>query len=106
MSGELVVHRNRTNIVPLGLGFDVSGDTITSQIRVEPGEADPPLAEWTVTFATDGTDGEIVLTLLEEDVSAIDVNYGYMDLKRVSGGEPLSVFLEPLKVHFQGVVTV
>ena len=106
MSGELVVHRNRTNIVPLGLGFDVSGDTITSQIRIEPGAEGAPLAEWDVSFATDGSDGEIVLTLLEADVSAITVNYGYMDLKRVSGGEPLPVFLEPLKVHFQGVVTV
>jgi hypothetical protein len=106
MSGELVIHRNRTNIVPLGLGMDVSGDTITSQIRVEPGADGDPLAEWDVTFATDGTDGEIILTLTSTQLAGITVNYGYMDLKRVSGGEPLSVFLEPLQVHFQGVVTL
>ena len=105
MSGELIVHRNRTNRVPLGLGYSVAGDTITSQIRTEPGAVGAPLATWTVTFVTDGSDGEIVLTLLSSQVSAITQNYGYMDLKRVSGGQPLSVVLEPLRVHFQGVVT-
>lgn len=105
MSGELIVHRNRTNRVPLSLGYSVAGDTITSQIRTEPGATGAPLATWAVTFVTDGSDGEIVLTLLAAQVSAIAENYGYMDLKRVSGGQPLSVFLEPLRVHFQGVVT-
>ena len=28
-----------------------------------------------------------------------------MDLKRVSGGEPLAIFDKPLEVVFQGVVT-
>jgi hypothetical protein len=106
MSGELIIHRNRTNIVPIGLGMDVSGDVITSQIRTEPGAEGPPLAEWTVAFATDGTDGELVLTLTSEDLASVTANYGYMDLKRESGGEPLSVFLEPLKVAFKGVVTL
>ena len=106
MSGELIIHRNRTNVVPLGLGFDVSGDTITSQIRLNPGDTGDPLCEWTVTFATDGTNGELILTLTSEDLNEVTANYGYMDLKRVSGGEPLSVFLEPLKVAFKGVVTL
>ena len=106
MSGELIVHRNRTNVVPLSLGFDVSGDTITSQIRRELGETGTPLAEWEVTFDTDGTDGEIILTLPEASVEIITANYGWMDLKRTSNGQPLSVFLEPLRVKFQGVVTV
>jgi hypothetical protein len=106
MSGELIVHRNRTNRVPLGLGFPVNGDVITSEIREHPGDTGAPLATWTVTYATDGSDGEIILTLLPSQLTTVTVNYGYMDLKRVSGGQPLSVFLEPLKVHFQGVVTL
>jgi hypothetical protein len=106
MSGDLIVHRDRTNVVTLGLGIPVDGDTITSQIRRAPGEEGAPLAEWTVAFTTDGADGEITLTLPHTAVADITDNYAWMDLKRVSGGEPLSVFLEPLRVKFQGVVTV
>lgn len=105
MSGELIVHRNRTNVVPLSLGMDVSGDTITSQIRAEDRIDATLLCTWVVTFKTDGTDGEIILTLPVSAVGAVTKNYGYMDLKRVSGGEPLSVFRDSLKVKFQGVVT-
>lgn len=105
MSGELIIHRNRTNIVQVPLGFDVSNDVITSQIRKERNHESNLLAEWNVSFATDGTDGKIVLTLVASAISSITQTYGYMDLKRVSGGEPLSVFAEPLKVKFQGVVT-
>jgi hypothetical protein len=105
MSGELIIHRNRTNRVPLGLGYDVSGDTITSHIKATVDPAAPPLCEWDVIFLTDGTDGELVLILEEASLSAVTQRYGFMDLKRTSGGEDFSVFLEPLKVKFQGVVT-
>lgn len=105
MSGEVVVHRNRTTKVLLNLGFDVSGDTITSQIREEADVSSNLLATWTVSFDTDGTDGKLTLTLSSSDVATVTKKYGYMDLKRVSGGEPLPVFKEPIKVKFQGVVT-
>lgn len=106
MSGILIIHKDRTNVVPVSLGFDVSGDVITSQIRAEPDSTSWLLCEWDVSFASDGSDGEIVLTLDNAEISSVNVKYGYMDLKRVSGGEPLSIFLEPLKVKFQGVVTL
>lgn len=105
MSGELIVHRNRTNRVPLGIGINVSGETITSEIRKEKDHTSDLLATWTVTFATDGTDGELILTLPQSAVNLVTANYGYMDLKRSSGGVFLPVFSEPLKVKFQGVVT-
>lgn len=105
MSDELILHRNRTNIIRLGLGMDVSLDTITSEVKAEIDPDADPLVTFDVTFDTDGTDGELILTVDDEDVSAVTQNYGWMDLKRVSGGEPLSVFLEPLRVKFQGVVT-
>lgn len=105
MSEPIVVHKHRTNVITVGLGIDVSGDTITSEIRSKP-EVDAPLiATWNVEFADDGTDGELVLTLDDVHTSQITVADGYMDIKRVSGGEPLPVFDEPLAVVFRGSVT-
>jgi len=105
MNNQLVVPKNRTNIVPVSLGIDLSADTITSEIRVSEDPTSTLIATWAVTFNTDGTDGKVVLTLPVADVENITRTTGFMDLKRVSGGEPLSVFREPLEVVFQGVVT-
>ncbi len=106
MSSEVVVHKGRTNILTVSLGVDVSGDVITSQIRSEPELNAPLIAEWDVSFATDGTDGELILLLDDTVTSGIQVNSGYMDLKRMSGTEPLPVFDRPLEVAFRGSVTV
>lgn len=105
MGNKLTVHKHRTNIVPVSIGVDVSTDTITSEIRVKEDPTSSLIATWTVSFASDGTDGEIVLTLPQAAVANITRTTGYMDIKRVSGGQPLSVFREPLEVVFQGVVT-
>lgn len=105
MSNEVVVYKGRTNVVQVSLGMDVSADTFTSQIRSEADPTAPLLADWVVTFATDGTDGELVLTLDDLITSQITVNSGYMDLKRVSGTEPIPVFDRPLNVTFRNSVT-
>lgn len=105
MSNEVVVHRNRTNILPVSLGTDVSGETFTSEIRAKVDPTSTLLATWTVTFLTDGSDGELVLRIDNSNLTNVAKNYGYMDIKRMSGGEPLAVLLEPLRVKFQGVVT-
>lgn len=105
MTAQLVVQRNRTNRIPVNVGFDATGETFTSQIRAEESITSDELATWAVTFDTDGSDGELILTLEEADVSNIAKSYGYMDIKRVSGGKSLSVFNKPLEVLFQGVVT-
>lgn len=105
MHDQLVIHLNRTNYVAVGLAFDVSGETITSEIRSEKTLDSDLLATFTVEYATDGTDGELVLILNSEDLTNVTKTYGFMDLKRISGDEPLSIFSEPLKVLFQGVVT-
>ncbi len=39
-----------------------------------------------------GADGEVILTLDNDVTAAISNSVGYMDLKRVAGGEPLSIF--------------
>lgn len=104
MSNKVIVHKNRTNTITIDLGFDVSADVITSQIRAEQDPTSALIATWVVGFVTDGTDGLLTLTL-DNSVTEITVDSGYMDLKRVSGGEPLAVFDKPLEVSFQGTVT-
>jgi hypothetical protein len=105
MSNQVIVHKNRTNVIRVDMGYDVSSDTITSEIRSKPTVEASLLATWVVTFETDGTDGILVLTLDNSVLSDISVNTGYMDLKRVSDGEPLPVFDKPLEVLFRGTVT-
>lgn len=105
MSDTIVVHKGRTNIVTLDLGIDTSTDVITSEIRTKPEQSATLIATWVVTELTDGTDGKYVLRLDNTFSSQITVASGWMDIKRVSGGEPLSVFDEPLQVEFKGTVT-
>ena len=105
MSAPIVVHVGRTTKVTVSLGVDVSGDTITSQVRKDKNSSSTLIANWAVSPLTDGQDGEIVLTMDDAVTSLITAKKGYMDLKRVSGGEPISVFNEPLEVHFRGVVS-
>lgn len=105
MSNTIKVHKNRTNIVILDLGMDVSADTITSEIRAEEDHTSALIVAWIVAFVTDGTDGLLTLTIDDVISADITVDSGYMDVKRVSGGEPLVVFDRPLEVSFQGSVT-
>lgn len=101
------VKRGRTTIVPVSVGFDVSNDTITSQIRVDPSLSSELIATWVVSFETDGTDGEILLTLDDDVTADIVYSVGYMDLKRVSGSGALPIFNDPpvLEVLFLDSVT-
>lgn len=105
MSNEVIVHKNRTNTIPVSLGFDVSGDVITSEIRAEPKIDAALIMTWDVSFATDGTDGELILHVDNDATEDIKPNKGYMDLKRVTGGEPIPIFDAPLEVIFRGSVT-
>lgn len=105
MANEVVVYKNRHNIVKVHLGYDVSADTITSEIRSEPNQEAPLLATWDVTFETDGTDGKLLLTLDATASGQVEANVGYMDLKKETGGNDFAVFEKPLEVAFRGTVT-
>lgn len=102
MSNKVVVHKNRTNTLIVKLGIDVSEDEIISEIRAEPEVTSTLIATWDVAFLSDGTDGELIFTLDDLVTSQIRVSAGYMDLKRIHGGEPIPVFDEPLEVSFRG----
>lgn len=102
---QIIVHKGRTNILLVGVGYDVSNDVITSQIRVDKSRISQLIATWQVSFVTDGTDGELMLTLDDSVSGPIVKSTGWMDLKRVTGGEPVNVFDEPLEVLFREPVT-
>lgn len=103
MTEKIVVQKGRVNVLTLSLGRDVSLDTITSEIRTL---SDVLIVEWNVAFDSDGTDGELVLTLDDSDTASIPYTTGIMDVKRVSSGEPFAVFDAPLEVEFRETVTV
>lgn len=105
MSNVVQVHIGRTEYLSVDLGEDVSGDVITSQIRTEPNVYSPLIASWVVVFTTDGTDGELTLSMDEVVTAQITATDGYMDIKRVTGGKAVPVFDKPLKVEFIGSVT-
>lgn len=101
-SDTIIVYKGRTNIITVSLGFDVSDDVITSEIRTQSGVL---IATWTVVFDGDGTDGELILTLDNTVTNGITYPTGLMDLKRMQSGEPVSVFDEALEVEFREIVT-
>jgi hypothetical protein len=105
VSNKVIVHKGRTNIIQVNMGMNVAGNTFTSEIRTEPDVASTLICAWTVAFVTDGSDGLLKLTLDNSITAGVTVDAGYMDLKRVSGGEPLPVFERPLEVTFRGTVT-
>lgn len=105
MRNKITVYKNRTNTLRVYLGIDVSADTITSEIRTHPTVDSTLIVAWTVAFITDGTDGGLLLTIDDSLLTTIAVNSGWMDLKRVSGGQPLPVFNDPLEVVFKDAVT-
>jgi hypothetical protein len=89
----------------MGLGFDVSADILTSQIRAEERSDSDLLATWALSFATDGTDGEIILTLDNSATGNIEAVNGYMDIKRVTAGEPVPVHVGTIPVVFKETIT-
>lgn len=105
MSSAVVVHKGRTNVLQISLGINVSADTITSQVRTQPDQSSTLIMTWSVVKTTGGADGELTLTVDDSVTAGIKENTGYMDLKRLVGGEPIPVFDQPLEVEFRGSVT-
>lgn len=104
MSNKIKIHKNRTNTIDVDLGIDITGDTLTSEIRTGSNSDSLLIATFTVTV-TNATLGLLTLTL-DNSVTDITVDSGFMDIKRLSAGEPLAVFDKPLEVEFQETVTL
>lgn len=108
MSNQLIVYKgNRTNVVSVNLGQDVSGATITSQIRAKPDFESTLIANWVISYPPggDGSDGELIFTLDNTFSSQITANSGYMDIQMIVAGEPYPVFDHLIEVVFEGTVT-
>jgi hypothetical protein len=102
---SITVYRDRTTIIPVSLYYDVSADTIVSEIRVGRSSDSQLIATWDIEFKTDGKDGQLIFTLDDSTASLIDHAVGYMDVKRISGGEPFNVFDEIIEVIFKDSIT-
>ena len=102
---QLIVHIGRTNVIPVSMGEDVSGDTITSQIRSGKDRSSPLIVAWTVTQVTDGTDGELLFTIDDAVSETINLGTGYMDIKRVKNGEPIPASDDLIEILFRQPVT-
>ena len=105
MSSPVVVHKHRTVVLLVNLGVDVSNDVLVSEIRANQHPASPLIATWQIEYVNDGSDGELRFTLDDLVTAAITAEDGYMDIKRISNGEPLAVFQTPLEVRFREPVT-
>lgn len=103
---QLVVYKDRTNVIPVSVGVDLSSDTFSSEIRAGKTNDSELLATWTVEFETDGEDGELILTLDNSLLDDITKTVGYMDIKRITGGEPVPLFDDLIEVVFQNTITV
>lgn len=99
------VTRGRAKPLEVKLDYSVEGDVLTSQIRETRDPESALIADWSVAFVTDGSDGHLLLTLTSETTAAITQSTGFMDIKRVSNGVPLDVFDSPLKVIFTEMPT-
>lgn len=107
MSGKVIVFKKRYNPLQVNLGIDVSADTFVAQIREEPDQSSPLIAQWGVGFVTDGTDGKLRLTL-DPSSSDVEQTSGYMDIKRNPGGfvtAAVQCWEEVVEVEFRGTVS-
>lgn len=102
---KVIVYKARTNTKIIDLGMNVSGETFTSEIRSKADVGSTLIMTWDVDFEIDGVNGRLVLTVDDLITGQITVASGYMDLKRVVGGEPVPVFDRALEVEFRGSVT-
>ncbi len=101
----ITVFKGRTTKLLVNLPYDASNDIFTSEIRADPNQDGELLAAWSVSFVNDGTDGQLQLVLDDSVTSIVEKSRGWMDIKRVSGGEPLPVWDDVVEVLFKNTVT-
>lgn len=105
VTDPIVIKRGRVKVVRFELGYDVSGDVLTSEIRSDKNTASALIATWEVSFENDGTDGKVLLTLDDSVTADIVKSDGWTDIKRVADGQAVPVFDDPIPVVIEGVVT-
>lgn len=99
------IDRGRTEVKEFRFGYSLAGDSFKSEIRQGTRVDSKLIATWDIEFATDGSDGVLLLSLDDSITKDIPAGSGYMDIKRVTDGEPVSMFEHPLTVVIRNVVT-
>lgn len=94
------VHRNRTNVHLVSLGYDVAGLNFRSEIRKTRRPTSNLIATWSISVVGDGSTGELRLSLDNGLTKDIQDTVGFMDILREEGGEPYSILDTPLTVYF------
>ena len=104
---QTVIHRGRYNIKLVNLNRDISaltpGTDFLAQIRATPDHTSELIAQFTITFEDDGTDGVLRLTLDDSVTDTITHDRGFFDLVRMEGGQPISEFDEALPIEIRGM---
>lgn len=97
---SVIVVRGNTVEVPVSLAFNVSADTLYSSIRTTEDPDSDVIAEWDISFITNGTDGELLFTLDGDITADIVEDIGYMFFISINGGDPIDIFDVPVVVEF------
>jgi hypothetical protein len=102
---DLKVYRGRTTVVPIALGVDVTGDDLVAEIRTATDPESTLLATWDVDIEIPALG--IGTMTLDDSVADIapDIDGGWTDILRVTGGQPISLFAAPVRVRFVNMPT-
>lgn len=103
---HITVHRNRTAVHLVYLGYNPTGQNFLSQIRERRSPDSRLIATWDIDVVGDGSSGELRLSLDNGVTKEITQTVGYMDIVREVGGEPYSVIDTPILVVFLDLPTV
>lgn len=99
------IYVGRTNVIAVKFDGDISGETMVSEIRKGRSINSELIATFVPSLQTDGTDGILLLTLDDSVTATIEHTSGWMDVKKILGGEPRNAFDGSIPVVFEGVVT-
>lgn len=89
----------------MSFSYDLGDDIFTSEIRTGPTHEYPLIEEWDVS-KKEGSNNTLILSLDDSKTSGITHVAGWMDVKRVSFGEPLPVLRDPIQVVFIEQITI
>ena len=99
----LEVYKDRVTTVTVDLGMDITGDTLTSQIRERQDKSSALIGSWDI--AVDDAESGLITMTFDDSPGTVTKTEGWMDIKRVIGSEAYPVWDDPLRVKFVGAVT-
>ena len=102
---SLTIYKNRTNRVLFKSGVDAPEDEWYSEIRVGKTQDSDLIVAWTFEPVDGGDPGDFLISIDDSLLQDVSHSRGYMDIKRISAGEPLPVLKDIIIVKFKDTVT-